>query len=115
MVQGTGDIPLPSHGSPLQDHPQSAEGHVPDPAAGQGSQCDSPKQAAGQESPALPVPSTMKVMLVPPACPGEGTSPGHLTHPSLLHPRHVRGLGVWPQRLGIMEEDKSCCQNLQFD
>lgn len=79
MVQGTGDIPLPSHGSPLQDHPQSAEGHVPDPAAGQGSQCDSPKQAAGQESPALPVPSAVKVMLVPPACPGEGTSPGHLT------------------------------------
>ncbi|NWV46294.1 MYCD protein, partial [Daphoenositta chrysoptera] len=46
--------------SPLQDRPPSADGHAPDCAPGQGSQCDSPKQPAGQESPALPVPSAVK-------------------------------------------------------
>lgn len=64
--------------SPLQDHPHSADGHAPDPASGQGSQCDSPKQMAGQESPTLPVPSAVKVMPVPPGCPGDRISPGHL-------------------------------------
>ncbi|NWU20824.1 MYCD protein, partial [Dyaphorophyia castanea] len=46
--------------SPLQDRPPSADGHTPDTAPGQGSQCDSPKQPAGQESPTLPVPSAVK-------------------------------------------------------
>ncbi|NWX67128.1 MYCD protein, partial [Promerops cafer] len=46
--------------SPLQDRPPSADGHAPDAAPGQGSQCDSPKQPAGQESPTLPVPSAVK-------------------------------------------------------
>uniref|UniRef100_A0A8C0UM34 Myocardin n=1 Tax=Cyanistes caeruleus TaxID=156563 RepID=A0A8C0UM34_CYACU len=46
--------------SPLQDRPPSADGHAPDTAPGQGSQCDSPKQPAGQESPTLPVPSAVK-------------------------------------------------------
>uniref|UniRef100_A0A8D2P3X1 Myocardin n=1 Tax=Zosterops lateralis melanops TaxID=1220523 RepID=A0A8D2P3X1_ZOSLA len=46
--------------SPLQDRPLSADGHAPDTAPGQGSQCDSPKQLAGQESPTLPVPSAVK-------------------------------------------------------
>ncbi|KFQ50572.1 Myocardin, partial [Pelecanus crispus] len=36
------------------------DGHVQDLALGQGSQCNSPKQAAGQESPPLPVPSAVK-------------------------------------------------------
>ncbi|XP_062362044.1 myocardin isoform X2 [Cinclus cinclus] len=43
-----------------QDRPPSADGHTPDTAPGQGSQCDSPKQPAGQESPTLPVPSAVK-------------------------------------------------------
>ncbi|XP_005530997.1 PREDICTED: myocardin [Pseudopodoces humilis] len=43
-----------------QDRPPSADGHAPDTAPGQGSQCDSPKQPAGQESPTLPVPSAVK-------------------------------------------------------
>ncbi|NWY91489.1 MYCD protein, partial [Loxia curvirostra] len=43
-----------------QDRPPSADGHAPDAAPGQGSQCDSPKQPAGQESPTLPVPSAVK-------------------------------------------------------
>ncbi|XP_033374696.1 myocardin [Parus major] len=42
------------------DRPPSADGHAPDTAPGQGSQCDSPKQPAGQESPTLPVPSAVK-------------------------------------------------------
>ncbi|NXS50438.1 MYCD protein, partial [Balaeniceps rex] len=42
-----------------QDH-HGTDSHAQDPALGQGSQCDSPKQAAGQESPSLPVPSAMK-------------------------------------------------------
>ncbi|NWY63770.1 MYCD protein, partial [Erithacus rubecula] len=46
--------------SPLQDRPPSADGHAPDSAPGQGSQCDSPKQPAGQESPTLPLPSAVK-------------------------------------------------------
>uniref|UniRef100_A0A8C9N190 Myocardin n=1 Tax=Serinus canaria TaxID=9135 RepID=A0A8C9N190_SERCA len=46
--------------SSLQDRPPSADGHAPDAAPGQGSQCDSPKQPAGQESPTLPVPSAVK-------------------------------------------------------
>ncbi|NWS06137.1 MYCD protein, partial [Motacilla alba] len=46
--------------SPLQDRPPSADGHAADTAPGQGSQCDSPKQPAGQESPTLPVPSAVK-------------------------------------------------------
>ncbi|NWV25700.1 MYCD protein, partial [Origma solitaria] len=46
--------------SPLQDRPPSADGHAPDTAPGQGSQCDSPKQTAGQESPTLPMPSAVK-------------------------------------------------------
>ncbi|XP_071672499.1 myocardin isoform X2 [Patagioenas fasciata] len=45
---------------PAQDHPHSTDGHAPEPASGQGSRCDSPKQAAGQESPPLPVTSTVK-------------------------------------------------------
>uniref|UniRef100_A0A8C0AMZ1 Myocardin n=1 Tax=Buteo japonicus TaxID=224669 RepID=A0A8C0AMZ1_9AVES len=55
-------IPSPTArlASPLQDHPHSADGHAPDPASGHGSQCDSPKQTAGQESPTLPVPSAVK-------------------------------------------------------
>lgn len=64
--------PIAQLTSPLQDHPHSADGHAPDPASGQGSQCDSPKQAAGQESPPLPVPSAVKVMPVPPGSSGEG-------------------------------------------
>ncbi|NXH38031.1 MYCD protein, partial [Dicaeum eximium] len=43
-----------------QDRPPSADGHALDTAPGQGSQCDSPKQPAGQESPTLPVPSAVK-------------------------------------------------------
>ncbi|XP_039556724.1 myocardin isoform X7 [Passer montanus] len=43
-----------------QDRPPSADGHAPDTAPGQGSQCDSPKQPAGQESPTLPLPSAVK-------------------------------------------------------
>ncbi|XP_038013303.1 myocardin isoform X9 [Motacilla alba alba] len=43
-----------------QDRPPSADGHAADTAPGQGSQCDSPKQPAGQESPTLPVPSAVK-------------------------------------------------------
>ncbi|KAL9833762.1 myocardin-like [Geothlypis trichas] len=43
-----------------QDRPPSADGHAPDAAPGQGSQCDSPKQPAGQESPTLPLPSAVK-------------------------------------------------------
>ncbi|NXL69202.1 MYCD protein, partial [Leptocoma aspasia] len=46
--------------SPLQDRPPSGDGHALDAAPGQGSQCDSPKQPAGQESPTLPVPSAVK-------------------------------------------------------
>ncbi|NWW46687.1 MYCD protein, partial [Pedionomus torquatus] len=46
--------------SPLQDHPHGTDGHAPDPNTGQGNQCDSPKQAAGQESPSLPVTSAVK-------------------------------------------------------
>ncbi|XP_010006555.1 PREDICTED: myocardin [Chaetura pelagica] len=42
------------------DHPHGADGHAAEPASGQGSRCDSPKQAAGQESPPLPVPSAVK-------------------------------------------------------
>ncbi|NWU34262.1 MYCD protein, partial [Hylia prasina] len=49
----------PSH-SPLQDRPPSADGHAPDAAPGQGSQCGSPRQPAGQDSPTLPVPSAVK-------------------------------------------------------
>ncbi|NXN73128.1 MYCD protein, partial [Himantopus himantopus] len=56
----TDPSPITRLTSPLQDHPHSAEGHAPDPASGQGSQCDSPKQAAGQESPSLPVTSAVK-------------------------------------------------------
>uniref|UniRef100_A0A8C5JD41 Myocardin n=1 Tax=Junco hyemalis TaxID=40217 RepID=A0A8C5JD41_JUNHY len=37
-----------------------ADGHAADAAPGQGSQCDSPKQPAGQESPTLPLPSAVK-------------------------------------------------------
>ncbi|NXB93832.1 MYCD protein, partial [Vidua chalybeata] len=43
-----------------QDRPPSADGHAADTAPGQGSQCHSPKQPAGQESPTLPVPSAVK-------------------------------------------------------
>ncbi|NXW03905.1 MYCD protein, partial [Fregetta grallaria] len=43
-----------------QDHPHCADSHALDPASGQGSQCDSPKQASGRESPPLPVTSTVK-------------------------------------------------------
>ncbi|XP_029815911.1 myocardin [Manacus vitellinus] len=43
-----------------KDHPPSADGHAPDTASGQGSQCDSPKQTGGQDSPTLPVPSAVK-------------------------------------------------------
>ncbi|NXH28692.1 MYCD protein, partial [Myiagra hebetior] len=42
------------------DRPPSADGHAPDTAPWQGSQCDSPKQPAGQDSPTLPVPSAVK-------------------------------------------------------
>ncbi|NXL33908.1 MYCD protein, partial [Glaucidium brasilianum] len=62
LAAGT-KAPEPALAAPAsapQDHPQSADGHAPEPASGQGSQCDSPKQAAGQESPTLPVPSTVK-------------------------------------------------------
>ncbi|KFP72382.1 Myocardin, partial [Acanthisitta chloris] len=55
-----GTIPTAPVSSPWQDRPPSADGHTPDPAPGQGSQCDSPKQTAGQESPTLPVPSAVK-------------------------------------------------------
>ncbi|NXG09545.1 MYCD protein, partial [Sakesphorus luctuosus] len=46
--------------SSSQDRPPSADGHAPDTAPGQGSQCASPKHIAGQESPTLPVPSAVK-------------------------------------------------------
>ncbi|NXD86337.1 MYCD protein, partial [Halcyon senegalensis] len=49
--------PIDPAGAP-QDHPSSAEGHAPEPASG--SQCDSPRQPVGQESPTLMVPSTVK-------------------------------------------------------
>ncbi|NXW85657.1 MYCD protein, partial [Alopecoenas beccarii] len=45
---------------PAQDHPHGTDSHAPEPASGQGSRCDSPKQAAGQESPPLPVTSAVK-------------------------------------------------------
>ncbi|NXU94460.1 MYCD protein, partial [Xiphorhynchus elegans] len=65
--------------SPLQERPPSADGQAPDTAPGQGSQCESPKHTAGQESPTLPVPSAVKVSS---ACasglPRTGTSPRHL-------------------------------------
>ncbi|NXW14077.1 MYCD protein, partial [Circaetus pectoralis] len=62
LAAGT-KAPEPAPAAPAgapQDHPHSADGHTPDPASGQGSQCDSPKQTAGQESPTLPVPSAVK-------------------------------------------------------
>ncbi|XP_049668069.1 myocardin isoform X3 [Accipiter gentilis] len=62
LAAGT-KAPEPAPAAPAgapQDHPHSADGHAPDPASGQGSQCDSPKQMAGQESPTLPVPSAVK-------------------------------------------------------
>ncbi|NXJ45641.1 MYCD protein, partial [Spizaetus tyrannus] len=62
LAAGT-KAPEPAPAAPAgapQDHPHSADGHAPDPASGQGSQCDSPKQTAGQESPTLPVPSAVK-------------------------------------------------------
>lgn len=62
--------------SSLQDRPPSADGHAPDTAPGQGSQCDSPKQPAGQESPTLPMPSAVKVMPVPLGCPGQEPARG---------------------------------------
>ncbi|NXL67309.1 MYCD protein, partial [Chordeiles acutipennis] len=46
--------------SPSQDQPRGTDGHTPALAPGQGSQCDSPGQAAGQESPPLPLPSAVK-------------------------------------------------------
>ncbi|NXJ77633.1 MYCD protein, partial [Trogon melanurus] len=52
--------PEPAPAGAPQDHPQSAEGHAPEPGSGQGSQCDSPKQPPGQESPSLPLPSAVK-------------------------------------------------------
>ncbi|XP_074900939.1 myocardin isoform X2 [Buteo buteo] len=62
LAAGT-KAPEPAPAGPAgapQDHPHSADGHAPDPASGHGSQCDSPKQTAGQESPTLPVPSAVK-------------------------------------------------------
>ncbi|NXP80481.1 MYCD protein, partial [Ramphastos sulfuratus] len=53
-------VPEPAAAGPAQDHPHSADSHSTDPALGQGSQCDSPKQPAGQESPTLAVPSSVK-------------------------------------------------------
>ncbi|KAM8991863.1 myocardin isoform 3-T5 [Ara ararauna] len=50
----------PPAGPAPQDQPCSTDGHALDPAAAQGSQCDSPKQPAAQESPTLPVPSAVK-------------------------------------------------------
>ncbi|XP_051653438.1 myocardin isoform X4 [Manacus candei] len=52
--------PPPGAAGTPQDHPPSADGHAPDTASGQGSQCDSPKQTGGQDSPTLPVPSAVK-------------------------------------------------------
>nr|XP_030143273.3 myocardin [Taeniopygia guttata] len=43
-----------------QDRPPSADGQAADAAPGQGRQCESPKPAAGQESPTLPLPSAVK-------------------------------------------------------
>ncbi|OWK51881.1 Myocardin [Lonchura striata] len=43
-----------------QDRPPSADGQAADAAPGQGGQCQSPKQPAGQESPTLPLPSAVK-------------------------------------------------------
>ncbi|XP_032848013.2 myocardin isoform X4 [Tyto alba] len=62
LAAGT-KAPEPALAAPAavpQDHPHSAEGHALDPASGQSSHCDSPKQTAGQECPTLSVPSTMK-------------------------------------------------------
>lgn len=97
--QAAAPHPLSHHmlTSPWQDHPHGTDGHAPEPASGQGSRCDSPKQAAGQESPPLPVTSAVKVTPVPPGSPVEGVSPGH---PALSQPvvplcctPHVGGLG----------------------
>ncbi|NXF96063.1 MYCD protein, partial [Eubucco bourcierii] len=52
--------PEPAPAGPPQDHPHSADSHATDPSPGQGSQCDSPKQPAGQDSPTLAVPSSVK-------------------------------------------------------
>uniref|UniRef100_A0A672VBL6 Myocardin n=1 Tax=Strigops habroptila TaxID=2489341 RepID=A0A672VBL6_STRHB len=56
--------PGPAEPPPATKGPEPAAGPAPqvgnDPAAAQGSQCDSPKQPAGQESPTLPVPSAVK-------------------------------------------------------
>ncbi|KAM9515540.1 myocardin isoform 8-T9 [Guaruba guarouba] len=50
----------PPAGPAPQDQPCSTDGHALDPAAAQGSQCDSPKQPAAQDCPTLPVPSAVK-------------------------------------------------------
>uniref|UniRef100_A0A8D2NAA6 Myocardin n=1 Tax=Zonotrichia albicollis TaxID=44394 RepID=A0A8D2NAA6_ZONAL len=59
-LDSPGSGPTATVPSPLQDRPPSADGHAADAAPGQGSQCDSPKQPAGQESPTLPLPSAVK-------------------------------------------------------
>ncbi|NXP93254.1 MYCD protein, partial [Passerina amoena] len=57
---GPAGAPQPLSPLPCRIVPPSADGHAPDAAPGQGSQCDSPKQPAGQESPTLPLPSAVK-------------------------------------------------------
>ncbi|XP_050175489.1 myocardin isoform X1 [Myiozetetes cayanensis] len=52
--------PPPAPAGTPQDRPPSADGHALDTAPEQGSQCDSPKQTGGQDSPTLPVPSAVK-------------------------------------------------------
>ncbi|NXR11954.1 MYCD protein, partial [Semnornis frantzii] len=59
LAAGT-KVPEPAPAGPPQDHPHSADSHATDPAPGQGSQCDSRKQPAGQENPTLAVPSSVK-------------------------------------------------------
>ncbi|KAM9371301.1 myocardin isoform 2-T2 [Phaethornis superciliosus] len=46
--------------SVAQDQTHGADSHVPEPSPGQDRRCDSPKPSAGQESPALPLPSAVK-------------------------------------------------------
>ncbi|NWH82417.1 MYCD protein, partial [Piaya cayana] len=54
------ELPPAAPAGATQDHPHSTDSLTPDPASAQGSQCDSPKQAAAQESLPLPVPSAVK-------------------------------------------------------
>lgn len=54
------ELPPSAPSGPAQDHPRGIEGNTAELASGQSGQCNSPKQAVGQDSPPLPVPSVVK-------------------------------------------------------